>query len=232
MKLSNLLPFQCFLVNGAESVLINFGTVICPVVGSENNYFVPTINTVPLVRFREEGFSTKNLLALSSENAIICLKVYLENIEDMVTENSTLWEEVAVDGSQSSFQDMINRSMSLELQRDFFNDFIDDTESVEDIDFNGFFLNYAMSSSLNPIISRSPKVVSVKIVAENFTNLQEEELGSKYSLIQNDGEYYKLCPIAIVQEAVLSQIIDFDYIFSHPFYWLETLKQPFHYVQE
>lgn len=232
MKLSNLSPFQCFLVNGVESILVNFGTVVCPTTQGVNNIFIPEINNKQLKRFREQDFSTNNLIALSSENEIISLKINLEDISVLVGSHVDLWERVVLGGSQGAFEEMINRSMNLELQRDYFNDFINENQSVEDIDFSGFFLDYAMSCDLNPIVSVSPKVKSVEIVSESFTNFNEEEINSKYSLIQNTEGYYKLCPIAVIQNGILTQIIDFDYVFSFPFYWLESLKLPFENVQE
>jgi hypothetical protein len=226
-KQKTLDPFQCLLTNGGESVIVNFGTVICTASDTVISTFVPTLEGLPLKRFREEGFSERNSLAITSSNSIVCLKVILENIENLVESVNLNWEDITLAGTESTLKETFDRCMSLELQRQVFN--LEEDQSVQDIDYSDdTFLDSAVNTKLNPIIPWSPTVLSVEIVERVFQDLSEEELSSELLLIQQNGEtYYKLVPIAIIQDSVLEQIINFDLVFSCPLYWLETLKYPF-----
>jgi len=94
--------------------------------------------------------------------------------------------------------------------------------------------DYAFSTSLLPLIniSNTIKEVFIEFVSSNLGTLQEEEKLDKYNFIiettdHQSGEkiYTKLIPIAWIDmnsENILEQIIDFDYIFNFPYYYLKS----------
>lgn len=93
--------------------------------------------------------------------------------------------------------------------------------------------DYYFSTSLLPLINMSNTIkdVFIEFVNSNLATLQEEEKLDKYNFIiestdTESGEkiYTKLIPIAWIDmnsDNILEQIIDFDYIFNFPYYYLK-----------
>lgn len=227
IKLKNIKPFQCFLINQTESVLINFGVVVCPNLKSVNNIFVPTIESRPLKRFREEGFSQNNSLSISTSNSAICLKIVLEDISDLVANSTIDWESVALYEDNDLFIDLFNKTMNLDRQQELFN--LSQGDDVSSIDFESEEnLSFAKDCYFNQTVSWSPSIQSVSIIEYPIGDWQEIENSEDFNFIKQDEDtYYRLIPISLIRGGSLIQLIDNDYIFSFPFFWLNSLKENF-----
>jgi hypothetical protein len=93
--------------------------------------------------------------------------------------------------------------------------------------------DYYFSTSLLPLINMSNTIkdVFIEFVKSDLETLQEEEKLDKYNFIiestdpQSGGKIYtKLIPIAWIDmssDNILEQIVDFDYIFNFPYYYLK-----------
>lgn len=227
MKLKNLDPFQCLVLNDASAVVVNFGSIVCLAQNTESAVFVPTINGGEIKRFGEEGFPQKNTLQLTSSNVIVCLKVYLENIQDLIDSYTVEFEDMALYANSSTFIDSFYFGMSKELQQEHFN--LSENQTVWDYDLNNRnTIEFAKDCYFNRLINWSPKILRVEIIQreiEDFNLLEDDPI---YNFIQIESDnYYKLIPIAMIIDTDVTQIINFDYCFSFPLFWLDSLKTQF-----
>lgn len=227
MKLKNLEPFQCLVLNDSSAVVVNFGSVICLSQNTENCVFVPTIGGQEIKRFGEEEFPQRNTLPLTGPNAIISLKIYLENVQDLVNAYTLEFEDIALYANEVTFLDAFYFGMSKELQQEHFN--LPDNETVLDYNFSDRnTIELAKDCYFNRLVNWSPKVLRVELVQseiEDFNILEDDPL---YNFIQVESDnYYKLVPIAMVIDTNVIQIVNFDYCFSFPFFWLDRLKTEF-----
>lgn len=226
MKLKNDYPFQCYLNNDSASVLVNFGTVVC-FKQSLDNIFIPTINDVQLKRFDDEGYVITNSLPITSLNNVICLRIKVENIDDLVNSYTEEWEHLVISKDQDSFLNSFLYGMSRELQQEHFNIEGDVFDYDLDDDSN---LDIAAYSNFNSMVNWAPAIRSVSIVEFPIEDFDTFEDNPSFNFIQYDEEgdfYYKDVPICLILEGQIIQLINFDYCFTFPFYWLETLKEEF-----
>jgi|LakMenEpi03Aug12_release.lakeMendotaPanAssembly.Ray.scaffolds.fasta_scaffold33004_5 hypothetical protein len=86
-------------------------------------------------------------------------------------------------------------------------------------------LDYLMDVNLTPFLNSSCPIFDVGIEFIPFTEetIELEERLDKYNFIQTeDDQKFKLIPIAYIDTSrneIIEQIIDFDYVFSFPFYF-------------
>lgn len=226
MKLKNDYPFQCYLNADSASVLINFGTVVC-FKQSLDNVFIPTINDIPLKKFDDQDYAITNSFPITSLNNVISLRIVVEDIEELVQGYTENWEHIVFNKDIDYFTDSFFYGMSRELQQEHFNT----EDDVFDYDLNDDSnLDVAAYSNFNRMVNWAPSIQSVSIVEFPIEDFDTFEDNPSFNFIQYDEEgefYYKDVPICLIFEGQIIQLVNFDYCFTFPFYWLETLKEEF-----
>lgn len=227
MKFKNLDPFYSQSIQGASGVLVNFGAVFCSATNSANNMFIPTVNNAPIKWFGEEGFSETNFVSTTSPNSFVCLKVVVENILDLVQEKKTQWENIVFNKNYTDFADAFQFGMNEELQQEHFN--LNNEENVSSINLDDKDnLDFAQNCNFNQMVNFSPKIQNVSLISVDIEDFDVLEDDARFNFIQEEaGQYYKLVPIALVVDNNITQLINFDYCFSFPFFWLDSLKEEF-----
>lgn len=89
-------------------------------------------------------------------------------------------------------------------------------------------LDWLEDVHLMPLINSSPPILEVLLEFHSFNQDKEaEERLDKYNFIINSSKLVPIAYLDMTQKIVLEQIIDFDYIFSFPFYFNANLSTKF-----
>lgn len=243
-KFQNIKPFQCFY--NTSGIIVNYGVIVgsnqdiaqeylddSTTSGLFENFgaLVPKINNTEIVKFTQSGFSQTNFLPFISSSIVVTLKLKLENIENLVESKYQEWRGIVVTGDATHFQNVYNRDFSAQLQRRYFN--LETGQSVSDIDFeSNNMLDYARNCEFNPFVNWSPKIEEVTIEQIPYTGSHSllSEDSTFYTIQRSGDDYYKYVPISIVDDFNVTQLLSKDYVFSFPFFWLDSLKEEFKYV--
>jgi len=237
-KFVNLSPFQCLYDN--SGIIVNFGVVVCsnPMNSdflSESSasgildygVFVPKISGQGILKFNQSGFVTTNFISTNPSGSVLSLRIDLYDIQQQVEQYAQPFDSMVSSGDSEAFYNYYSNNFSSQLQKRYFN--LDPSGSIFDFDFDAdSTLNYAKLCGLNPFVNWSARILDVSIVDYPIQDGEIIEENPIFNFIQKEDDvYYKLVPIAIINNYNIEQILNRDYIFSYPFFWLDSLKENF-----
>lgn len=129
IRRKGLKPFECEYLN-ENSIFVNYGTVICPAINSNENTFIPKgSNKKPLNRLLDpnsnEAFPTNNIVEINgAQKGCVCLKIIFKDVNEYITENIDEWEQSLFQKKSQLGQEYLKKSAT----SDFLNNITSDPE--------------------------------------------------------------------------------------------------------
>lgn len=207
-------PFQIFLSN--NGFLINRGVVFG--LGNENQenvFVVQNLDGEELFDMTTTGgFEERNYIEHSSSEYLVCIKVFLQNPNEIVEALSTK-HDLFVLGNQLTQEVEYNYSPA---ER-----FDEIRSSITDTDYVVNVLKDSSDIFFLPKTNWSAKVDYAQLILIDFSEDDaDDDVLIQFDFITKDGEdYYKLIPIAHYKNGAMTQFLQSDYFFSFPF-WSTT----------
>lgn len=129
-----LKPFECEYID-KDSILVNYGTVICPASNSNQNIFIPKgSNGKYLNKILDDDYvgplPLNNIVDINgAEKGYICLNIIFKDVEDYIKENADEWEKALFQKNSQLCQKYLSETAT----KDFLNRITSD-ETLVNID--------------------------------------------------------------------------------------------------
>jgi hypothetical protein len=117
-----LKPFECEYIDD-DSILVNYGTVICPASNSNQNIFVPKgSNGKYLNKILDDNYigplPLNNIVDINGAlKGSVCLNIIFKDVEDYIKENADEWEKALFQKNSQLCHEYLNQTAT----KDFLN---------------------------------------------------------------------------------------------------------------
>lgn len=226
----NLKPFTCLLSRGTPNqIVVNYGCVL----GAGNDkridqMFVPKNGNSSLVRQSHRNFLTRNSIPLVGAgdfgHYVIYLEMIIEDPEQTLKTIGEKYDKFVTERHETSFMEYTTQTHSRQQMFEKYGV----SHDAELLTVPHKQYGNPLNEDMMPLLNWTPAITEVKVGVEGISDVD------KYFFIKNQEGFSKKVPIAHVSLAKgkVHQIINSDYVFVHPFYYLEKLKTEFIYKEE